>query len=48
MSSIFDGNTFAVKRATPLTTNIMALTPDDVTLYLYDTTSSRIYLYRLK
>ena len=48
MSSIFDGNTFAVKRATPLTTNIMALTPDDTTLYLYDTTSSRIYLYRLK
>jgi hypothetical protein len=46
--SIYDGNTFAVKRATPLTTSIMAISPDDTTLYLYDTTSSRIYLYRLK
>jgi 6-phosphogluconolactonase (cycloisomerase 2 family) len=46
--SIYDGNTFAVKRATPLMTSIMAISPDDTTLYLYDTTSSRIYVYRLK
>ena len=46
--SIHDGNTFAVKRATPLMTNIMAISPDDTMLYLYDTTSSRIYLYRLQ
>ena len=46
--SIYDGNTFAVKRATPVLTNTMAISPDDTMLYLYDTTSSRIYLYRLK
>jgi len=31
-----------------VTTNIMAINPDDTMLYFYDTTSSRIYLYRLK
>ena len=46
--SIYDGNTFAVKRATLLMTSTMAISPDDTMLYLYDTTSSRIYLYRLK
>jgi hypothetical protein len=46
--SIYDGNTFAVKRATPVMTSTMAISPDDTMLYLYDTTSSRIYLYRLK
>lgn len=46
--NIMDGNSLAVKRATPLSTTKMAISPDDSTLYLYDTMSSRIYLYRLK
>ena len=46
---IFDGTTFSVKRMTPLiTTGTMAVSPDDKTLYLYDTTTSRIYIYGLK
>ena len=46
-SKIFDGTTFSVKRMTPLSTTRMAVSPDDKTLYLYDTTSSRIYLFKL-
>ena len=46
--NIYDGTTFAVKRPTPLMTSTMALGPDGSTLYLYDTTSSRIYIYRLQ
>ena len=44
---IFDGTSFAVKRPTPLKTNTMAMSADGTTLYLYDTTSSRIYIYGL-
>ncbi|MFL5308539.1 MAG: hypothetical protein ACJ8F1_25225 [Polyangia bacterium] len=44
---MFDGTTFAAKRATPISTGTMAVSPDDKTLYLYDTTTSRIYLYGL-
>jgi len=46
--SIYDGTTFAVKRATPLMTSTLTVGPDGATLYLYDTMSSRIYLYRLQ
>jgi sugar lactone lactonase YvrE len=45
---IFDGTSFAVKRPTPLKTNTMAMSADGTTLYLYDTTSSRIYIYGLE
>jgi hypothetical protein len=45
---IFDGTTFAAKKMTPLSTSTMAISPDDTTLYLYDATTSRIYLYRLQ
>jgi DNA-binding beta-propeller fold protein YncE len=34
--SIHDGNTFAILRPLPLSTAIMAISPDDKTLYLYD------------
>jgi DNA-binding beta-propeller fold protein YncE len=46
--SIHDGNLFSVIRALPVSTNIMALAPDDNTLYLYDTGTSRIYIHKLK
>jgi YVTN family beta-propeller protein len=45
---IFDGTTFAAKRITPLATSTMAMSADGTTLYLYDTTSSRIYLASLQ
>jgi YVTN family beta-propeller protein len=45
---IFDGTTFAVKRITPLSTSTMAMSADGTTLYLYDTTSSRIYVASLQ
>jgi DNA-binding beta-propeller fold protein YncE len=43
--AVYDGTTFAIKRPLPLTTTVMALSPDDSTLYLYDNPSSKIYLY---
>ena len=46
-SHIFDGTTFGVKRITPISTSTMVVSPDDKTLYLYDTTTSRIYIYGL-
>jgi hypothetical protein len=46
--NIYDGTTFAVKQANPLPTMTMAMSADDTTLYLYDTMTSRIYLYKLK
>jgi len=45
---MFDGATFAATRMTPLSTSTMAVSPDDKTLYLYDSMSSHIYLYQLK
>ena len=46
-SHIFDGTTFSAKRITPVSTSTMVVSPDDKTLYLYDTTTSRIYLWGL-
>jgi DNA-binding beta-propeller fold protein YncE len=46
-TKIHDGNTFAAKKMLPLSTSIMAMSPDGKTLYLYDMMSSRIYLYGL-
>jgi DNA-binding beta-propeller fold protein YncE len=46
--NIYDGTTFAVKRPTPLSTGTMAISADDATLYLYDTTSSNIYIWSLR
>jgi DNA-binding beta-propeller fold protein YncE len=45
---IFDGNTFAMVRPLPITPAAIALGPDDTTLYIYDSGSSRIYLHRLR
>lgn len=42
---IFDGTTFAIKQPLPLTTSIMALSADESKLYLYDNSSSRIFIY---
>ena len=47
-SHIFDGTTFSAKRMTPLSTSTMVVSPDDKTLYLYDGTTSRIYIYGLQ
>lgn len=44
---IFDGTTFAAKGMLPVSTTVMALSPDDKTLYLYDGKSSRLYIYPL-
>ncbi len=44
---VFNGTTFAVTRTTPISTSTMAVSPDDKTLYLYDTATSRIYIYGL-
>jgi YVTN family beta-propeller protein len=44
---IFDGTTFSTKKMLPLTTTVMAISHDDKTLYLYDGSTSRIYLYTL-
>jgi hypothetical protein len=45
---VFNGTTFAATRTTPISTSTMAVSPDDKTLYLYDTTTSRIYIYGLQ
>jgi hypothetical protein len=44
---MFNGTTFAATRTTPISTSTMAVSPDDKTLYLYDTATSRIYIYGL-
>ena len=44
-SRIFDGNTFAILGLLPITTTTMAISSDYQTLYLYDLTSSRVYLF---
>ncbi len=46
-SKVHNGTTFSVIKSLPLTTSIMALGSDDRTVYLYDTMSSRIYIYKL-
>jgi len=45
--NIFDGTTFSVKKLLPISASVVAISSDDSTLYLYDTTSSNIYVYRL-
>jgi DNA-binding beta-propeller fold protein YncE len=44
---IFDGTTFSAKKSLPLTTTVLAISSDDKTVYLYDTMTSRIYVYQL-
>jgi DNA-binding beta-propeller fold protein YncE len=46
-SRVFDGTTFAIIGLLPITTPTLAASPDFTTLYLYELTSSRIYLYDL-
>jgi DNA-binding beta-propeller fold protein YncE len=43
--NIHDGTTFSIKKPLPLSASVMALSPDDATLYLYETLSSTIYAY---
>jgi DNA-binding beta-propeller fold protein YncE len=45
---VFDGTTFGILATLPLSTTVMAMSSDAKTLYLYDTKSSRIYLYGLR
>jgi DNA-binding beta-propeller fold protein YncE len=45
---LFDGNKFSMIRALPIEPTAVALSADDSILYLYDSKSSRIYLYRLR
>jgi hypothetical protein len=44
---VYDGTTFAAKATLPLSTQIMALGPDDKSLYLYSQQSSRVFVYTL-
>ncbi len=44
---IFDGVTFSVIRALPISTTKMVLSADGQTLYLYDDMTSRIFIYSL-
>lgn len=44
---IYDGNMFTAKATLPLSTSLMAISPDDKTLYLYQSVTSRIYLWKL-
>jgi DNA-binding beta-propeller fold protein YncE len=48
VANIHDGNTFSVIGPLPVKTEIQALATDDSVVYLYDTTSSRIYIHPLK
>jgi DNA-binding beta-propeller fold protein YncE len=43
---VYDGETFTAKATLPLSTTVMAISSDDKTLYLYDTITSRIYLWK--
>jgi DNA-binding beta-propeller fold protein YncE len=44
---VYDGESFTVKAALPITATVTALSPDDKTLYLADTATSRIYLWKM-
>jgi DNA-binding beta-propeller fold protein YncE len=44
---VYDGNTFIAKATLPLSASLMAISPDDKTLYLYQSITSRIYLWKL-
>ena len=44
---VYDADTFTAKATLPLSTTVMAISPDDKTLYLYDTITSRIYLWKM-
>jgi len=43
--SVFNGNNFAITAVLPISTTVLAMSPDGKTLYLYDTATSRIYIY---
>jgi hypothetical protein len=47
-ANLHDGNTFAIIRPLPVMSSILALSADEATLYIYDTMSSRIYIYKVK
>jgi DNA-binding beta-propeller fold protein YncE len=46
-SHVYDGNTFGILALTSLTTQVLALSTDARTLYLYDIATSRIYIQDL-
>jgi hypothetical protein len=46
-SSVFDGNDFSIRGLLPITTPVLAIASDYATVYLYDTGTSRIYLFDL-
>jgi hypothetical protein len=47
VNRVYDGDTYLAKATLPLATTVMAISPDDKTLYLYDTITSRIYLWKM-
>jgi len=42
--NIWNADNFSIVKALPVSSRIMALDPDDITLYIYDNNSSKIYL----
>lgn len=42
---VYDGNTFSANATLPVSTAVAAISPDNKTLYLYETISSRIYIW---
>ena len=46
-SNIFNGETFAIIRPLPLISTTMALDPDNETLYIYDTESSKLVIFKI-
>jgi DNA-binding beta-propeller fold protein YncE len=46
-TNVFDGMTFSVLAPLVVATEVLAMTPDGTTLYLYDVNSSRIYIQDL-
>lgn len=46
-TNVFDGTTFTVRAPLPVSTTVMALSPDDGTVYLYDVNTSQILIHEL-
>lgn len=46
-TKIYNGDQFSIRRNMPVTSRVMVTSPDDTKLYIYDTKTSRIYIFDL-
>ena len=44
-NNVYDANTFSILKAVPVSTTTMAFSADERTVFLYDSSSSRIFLF---